>query len=171
MWCWRGSWEFYILVHRQQGKNVCHTGHSLSVRELKACSTVTQFLQQGHIYSNKAIPPNSATPYDQVFKHMHLWGPLLFKPPQIATMAFTSRMSIFLFDLHRRYFHLCFISEGTVRSWAAYPRHCACEELEDMCKSRPVGRWSPSVGEIVSICSIIIHIDVCCGSWICLVSS
>ena len=27
------------------------------------------FLQEGHIYANKATPPNSATPYGQAFKH------------------------------------------------------------------------------------------------------
>lgn len=32
-------------------------------------------------YSNKAISPNSATPYGPTFKHMSLMGPCLFKPP------------------------------------------------------------------------------------------
>jgi hypothetical protein len=33
------------------------------LRVLKPTPTVTNFLQQGHIYFNKATPPNSATPW------------------------------------------------------------------------------------------------------------
>ena len=40
----------------------------------KPVYTETHFLQQGHNYSNKAIPPNSATFY----------GPSIFKPPLSA---------------------------------------------------------------------------------------
>jgi hypothetical protein len=36
-WCWRRSWEFYILICRQQKETVYHTGHSLSIGDLKAC--------------------------------------------------------------------------------------------------------------------------------------
>jgi hypothetical protein len=35
----------------------------LGLRVLKPTPTVTHFLQQGHIDSNKATPPNSATPW------------------------------------------------------------------------------------------------------------
>ena len=52
---------------------------------------VTQFLQRGHAYSKKAIPPNSATPWAKhiqtttfhslapmgLFKNITLWGPHL----------------------------------------------------------------------------------------------
>jgi hypothetical protein len=38
---------------------------------------MTYFLQQSHIYSIKAIPPSSATPYEPM-------GPFSFKPPQVA---------------------------------------------------------------------------------------
>ena len=35
---------------------------------------MTDFLQQGHTPSNKAIPPNSATPYESAFNAVSLWG-------------------------------------------------------------------------------------------------
>ena len=35
---------------------------------LQPTPTVTHFLQQGHTYSNKATPPNSATPCDKYFQ-------------------------------------------------------------------------------------------------------
>jgi hypothetical protein len=47
---------------------------------LKACPTVTHFLQQGHTYSNKATPPNNATPCGQAFKLINLWGPYVSSP-------------------------------------------------------------------------------------------
>ena len=50
------------------------------IKDLKAHSD-SDFLQQGYTYSNKAIPPNSATPYGPAFKHMILSGPYLFKQP------------------------------------------------------------------------------------------
>ena len=37
--------------------------------------------QHGHIYSDKAMPSNKATPYGQVLKHMNLWEPNLLKLP------------------------------------------------------------------------------------------
>ena len=40
----------------------------------KSTSTVTQFLQQGYTYSNKAIPPNSVIPYE-------FMGAIILKPP------------------------------------------------------------------------------------------
>jgi hypothetical protein len=44
---------------------VFHTGWSLSIYDTsKPTSIVSHFLQQGHSYSNKATPPNSATLYE-----------------------------------------------------------------------------------------------------------
>jgi hypothetical protein len=40
----------------------------------KPAYTVTHFLQQGHTYSNKDTPPNSATSH----------GPSIFKPPHFT---------------------------------------------------------------------------------------
>ena len=40
-----------------------HTGQTLSIETSKTIPTVTHFLQQGHTYSDKTTPPNSATPY------------------------------------------------------------------------------------------------------------
>ena len=61
-WCWRMSLQSCILICRQQ-KEELHTGHSLSIYEiLKLAPTVSCFFQQGPTYSNKATPPNSATP-------------------------------------------------------------------------------------------------------------
>ena len=67
-----------MLIHRQQKETVSHTWHSLSILDLKAYPppTVTHFFQQGHTYSNKAIPPNSATPYGpsiQIHESMGLY--------------------------------------------------------------------------------------------------
>jgi len=56
---------------------------------------VTHLLQQGHT-SNKATPPNSATPYGQAFKHMYLSGPNLFKPPQLSIQPLTIEPSLLL---------------------------------------------------------------------------
>ena len=39
---------------------------------LKPTHIVTHFLQQGHTYSNEAMPTNNATPYE-------LMGPITFK--------------------------------------------------------------------------------------------
>jgi hypothetical protein len=51
------------LIRRQQKETVYYTGSRLSIRDqTPSLPTVTHFLQQGHTYSNKAIPSNSATP-------------------------------------------------------------------------------------------------------------
>ena len=39
-------------------------GIAWAQKTLKPTLTVTQFLQQGHTYSNQATPPNSANPYE-----------------------------------------------------------------------------------------------------------
>ena len=50
--------------HKQE-EGLCLTGHGLSIyKSSKPASTVTHFLQQDHTYSNKATPPNSATPLE-----------------------------------------------------------------------------------------------------------
>ena len=36
-WCWGRSWEFYILIHRQQKRTVYHNGHNLNIWDLKVC--------------------------------------------------------------------------------------------------------------------------------------
>ena len=65
--CWR-SLEFYILIHRQQKKTVCHTECSLCIGDLKA-----------HLHSN-TLPPTRphllivSLPMDQAFKHTSLHG-------------------------------------------------------------------------------------------------
>ena len=81
-WCWRQSQEFYILIHRQQGETVCHTEHSLSIEDLKACPP-----PQWHTSSQKATttptrsePPNSATPCGPSIQTGVYGGGLLFKP-------------------------------------------------------------------------------------------
>ena len=43
---------------------------------------MTHFLQQGHTYSNKATPPNSASPYGPNTQTYESMGPFLFKSPQ-----------------------------------------------------------------------------------------
>ena len=44
-----------------QNYNITHADMMRGVS--KPTTTVTHFLQQGHTYPNKAIPPNSATPW------------------------------------------------------------------------------------------------------------
>ena len=68
-WCWRGSWEFCILIWRQLGETMCHTGRSLSDFKAHCHSDILpptrpHLFQQGHISSNKAILPNSANPHE-----------------------------------------------------------------------------------------------------------
>ena len=66
-WCRRRSWEFYILICRQQREIVNNTGYSLSTGDLKPTP-------QWHTSSNKATPPIVPLPVDQTFKPMSLWG-------------------------------------------------------------------------------------------------
>jgi hypothetical protein len=54
---WRSSWEFYIWIQRMQEVN-CHTGHGLSIWDLK--------LYPSDTYIPIRPPPNSATPYGPV---------------------------------------------------------------------------------------------------------
>ena len=35
-WRWKRSWEFYILIHRQQNETVWYIRHSFSIGDLKA---------------------------------------------------------------------------------------------------------------------------------------
>jgi hypothetical protein len=53
----------YISIERQQEEDLVPHGWSLIIGDLKAHTTVTNFLQQGHTYSKKAILPNSVTLY------------------------------------------------------------------------------------------------------------
>ena len=63
--------ELKVLHVDLQATGVCLTRLGLSIHETsKNVSTVTYFFQQGHTYSNNSMPPNSATPYGQDFKHM-----------------------------------------------------------------------------------------------------
>lgn len=72
--CWRGSWESYIWIIRQQEERVSHWAW---LEHLKPQSPhlVMHFLQQGHASSIKPIPHNNVTPYGPT-------GPFSFKPPQ-----------------------------------------------------------------------------------------
>ena len=53
----RQSWEFYIFIQRWLVKDWLPGNHD---EDLKPTPTVTHLLQPGHIYSNKATPPNGA---------------------------------------------------------------------------------------------------------------
>lgn len=46
---------------------------------------VTHFFQKGHIYSNKAIPSNSATFYGPTIQKLESMGTILFKATHEAT--------------------------------------------------------------------------------------
>jgi hypothetical protein len=72
--CWRRGWEFYIFICKMQDI-VCHTGCSLSIGDPKTCPIAAHFFQQGHTYSNKAIPFNSATRYGpSIQTHESMWN-------------------------------------------------------------------------------------------------
>jgi len=60
IWCWRKSQEFYIWISKQQKD----TGPGLSIWNLKAHP-------QWCLSSNKATPPNSATPYEPMGPGFH----------------------------------------------------------------------------------------------------
>lgn len=110
---------------------------SLSKRDL----IVTHFLQQGHIYLNKAIPPKSATP---------LGGPCSFKPPHSPGV---NRLG--LRNLTRRNrklqglvesLEICRIQmllvEGTQvgSEWRRYHSATSLNRLEEPCRLRDVER-------------------------------
>ena len=57
MWCW----ESYILHSNRKWSEML--GVAWAYETSKPISTETHFLQKGHTYSNKATPPNSATPF------------------------------------------------------------------------------------------------------------
>lgn len=63
--CWRWSWEFYMLMCRQQGETVPHWVE-LEQRGPQNLSP------QWHNFFTKATPPKSGTPCGQASKHM-IW--------------------------------------------------------------------------------------------------
>ena len=73
-WCWR-SWEFYILIHRQQKETDCHTGCNLSIGDLKAHPHSDTLPPRPHLVSTSSL--RVPLPMDQAFKHISLWGPLI----------------------------------------------------------------------------------------------
>jgi hypothetical protein len=56
---------------------------------LKPMSTMTHFLQEGHTYANKTIPPNSATPWVKYFQTIAGWF-LSYSIPINLPMLFQS---------------------------------------------------------------------------------
>ena len=58
-------------------------------------STVICFQQQGHTYSNKIIPPNSATLYGPSIQTHESMGPYLFKPPHHSNPSEPTQASIY----------------------------------------------------------------------------
>jgi hypothetical protein len=58
----RQNWEFYIFIQRLLVKDWLPGNWGES---LKPTPTVTHLLQSGHTYSNKATPPNGATPWSK----------------------------------------------------------------------------------------------------------
>jgi hypothetical protein len=66
----------------------CATGQGLSIWDLKAHPLVTCFLQQGHTYSNKATPSNTATSYGPkgaIYSNHYI--PLILDPLGAGEMA------------------------------------------------------------------------------------
>jgi len=78
---WRGAWQHVgtLVLQELRGLHLdleaaegtgFHTRCSLSIGDLKA-----------HPHSN-TLPPTRPFPMGQAFKHMSLWWPYLFTPPQ-----------------------------------------------------------------------------------------
>lgn len=63
-WCWRDSWELFVLFCRQQKETVSYTGHSLTIQDLKACP-------HRHTSSTRARSPSSTT--SLWAKHSNTW--------------------------------------------------------------------------------------------------
>lgn len=97
---WQEEWQ-HIGKHGSGKGTKCSTSRSTGSRkreipglawafEVSKPTIVTYFLQQGHTYSNKAIPSHLfqivPLPEDQTFKYMSLWRPFLFRPPQIISI-------------------------------------------------------------------------------------
>ena len=57
-----GLEEMKVLHLESKGRQEKTGFHVARMRVSKPTPTVTHFLQQGHTYSNKATPPNSANP-------------------------------------------------------------------------------------------------------------
>lgn len=76
--------ELRVLhLHLKAGAGDCvDTGHSLNIKTSQPTFPLTHFLQHGHTYSNKAPPPNSATPYTT---SIQAYEPMVVIPIQITT--------------------------------------------------------------------------------------
>ena len=73
-----GSQEETVFCRQPGGSFLQHWVDLEYYETSKPTYTVTQFLQQGHTYSNKATPPN----------HLTFHGPSLFKPLQCPNWTF-----------------------------------------------------------------------------------
>jgi hypothetical protein len=60
-WCYRKSWEFHILIWRQQKETECHTGHSLSNRRPQS------------LPHSDTLPPIELHLFQQSHTHTSLW--------------------------------------------------------------------------------------------------
>ena len=90
IWCWRRSWEFYILMCRQQKELMCHSGCSLSMYNLKI-----------HLHSKTPPPTRShllivLLPMSQAFKHIiSLWRAISTQTPTILDyIKFKNKLTI-----------------------------------------------------------------------------
>lgn len=101
-WCWRRSWEVYILVLRQQQETVCHTEHSLSMWP--------QSLSPQWLISSQATPPNGVTPYRPSI-HIHELPPLQASTTMVifASIAYGSR--------NQRTHAIIFLESTTALHW------------------------------------------------------
>ena len=64
-----------IVSHRQQKGRLSSTlGRAWAKETSNPTPTMRNFLQLGHIYSNKGTPPNNSTCYGQALKHMIYGG-------------------------------------------------------------------------------------------------
>ena len=86
---WRCSWE--LISDPQIANRVNQVQSSVDFLIPKAIFQLTHLLQQSHTCFNKATPSNTSQTVplteNQTFKHLNIWGPNLFKPPQISNWS------------------------------------------------------------------------------------
>jgi hypothetical protein len=88
-WCWKSSWGFYIQTGRQQEERVI-LGLTCASETSKPPFSVTHFLHQGHIYSNKATPTLTRPHFPIMPLPLSLWRPFSF----FSFLVFRDRVSL-----------------------------------------------------------------------------
>lgn len=76
--CWRGGWEFYIQIWKQQNR----------FELLRPQNPFPQW--QATPIPKSSSPPTILISYDQAFKHLSIWGLFLFKQCRVHACFYVS---------------------------------------------------------------------------------